>query len=242
MHRFFVDKSSIADNQISITGDDFRHIKTVLRLLPGENVILCDSCGTDFLCEIESFEKDFVRTKIIEKTQNISEPNVQITLFQGYPKADKMDFIIQKCVELGITQIVPMLTERSVVRLDKAKATKKLERLQKISEAAAKQSGRGIIPKILPISTFLQALELSTTLDGAIIPYEKEQVTTLKTFASAYNGNSVGIFIGPEGGFSETEISAAKAANVLPVTLGRRILRTETAGLVSTAILLHELD
>ncbi len=240
MPKFFVTKQQIKQ-QIEIVGEDAKHIKTVLRKKEGEERIVCDGEGIDYICNINCFEENKIIADIVEKRLCEAEPPVKITLFQGLPKADKMELIIQKCVELGVDAIVPVETERSIVKLYK-KEHKKIERWQKIAEAAAKQSGRGKIPQIENVLSFEQALQCSKELDKSIIPYEREQKRNLKEFIKNFEGESIGVFVGAEGGFSEQEIAKAIQQNVLPVTLGKRILRTETAGMVTTAILIYEIE
>lgn len=240
MPKFFAEQQQITENHITLLGEDAKHIKTVLRAKEGEEITICDGCGTDYLCKITGFGEG-VETEILDKTPCEAEPRTKITLYQGLPKADKMEWIIQKCVELGVVRIVAVSTERAIVKLDK-KEEKKLERWQKIAEAAAKQSGRGIIPQMgKKVLSFSQAVEEACTLDGAIIPYEKEETCGLKTFVQGFAGQEIGIFIGPEGGFAEEEIRLATEKGVMPITLGKRILRTETAGMTTAAILLYEL-
>lgn len=241
MPKFFFNKNDIVQGQVQLFGEDEKHIKTVLRAKEGEEVTLCDGEGMDYQCRIASLERG-VLLDILSKEVCETEPKTKITLYQGLPKADKMELIIQKCVELGIDRIVAVSTERAIVKLDK-KETKKLERWQKIAEAAAKQSGRGKIPEIgQQVLKFKDAVAEAKTLDGAIIPYEKEQETGIRQFVQKFQGESIGIFIGPEGGFSEEEIALAQENGVTPITLGKRILRTETAGMTTVAILLYELD
>ena len=228
MPKFFFDKIDMTQGQICLHGEDEKHIKTVLRAKEGEELTLCDGEGMDYQCRISSLT-DGVQLEILSKAPCETEPKTKITLYQGLPKADKMELIIQKCVELGVERIVAVSTERAIVKLDK-KEGKKLERWQKIAEAAAKQSGRGKIPEIGgQVLKFKDAVAEAKRLDGAIIPYERE-------------GESIGVFIGPEGGFAEEEIALAKENGITPITLGKRILRTETAGMTTTAILLYELD
>lgn len=240
MPKFFVTKEQVKEH-IEIVGEDAKHIKTVLRKKEGEELIVCDGEGVDYVCSISCFEENKIIADIIDKQLCQAEPPIKITLFQGLPKADKMELIIQKCVELGIDTIVPVATERSIVKLDK-KEYKKIERWQKIAEAAAKQSGRGKIPQIGNVLTFEQALQYSKKLDKSIIPYEKEQKRNLKEFIKKFQGKSIGVFIGAEGGFSEQEIKKAIEHNVQPITLGKRILRTETAGMITVAILIYEIE
>lgn len=240
MPKFFVTKEQI-DKQIVITGEDAKHIKTVLRKKVGEQVTICDGEGMDYLCKIEHFEENGIYFDILEKQTCDAEPPVKVTLYQALPKSDKMELIIQKCVELGIDKIVPVTTEYCVVKLGQ-KEHKKIERWQKIAEAAAKQCGRAKIPVVDSVLSFQEALKQCQTLDSAIIAYEKEQKRTLKEFVKQFHEKSIGIFVGAEGGFSEQEIAQAIEQNVLPITLGKRILRTETAGMIVTAILVYEME
>ncbi len=242
MPKFFVEQSEIQEQsmQVQFFGENEKHIKTVLRARIGEEIVLCDGKGMDYLCQITSLD-DGVCAKILQKTPSQAEPKTQITLYQGLPKADKMEWIIQKCVELGVVKIVPVATTRAIVKLDK-KEGRKIERWQKIAEAAAKQSGRGIIPQMgQSVLTFAQAVQEAKALDLAVILYEKEQDRDLHAIVKAFSGQSIGVFIGPEGGFAEEEIALAQQNGVQCVTLGKRILRTETAGMTTIAILLYEL-
>ena len=241
MPKFFFNKNDISRGQVQLFGEDEKHIKTVLRAREGEEITLCDGEGMDYQCRIASLERG-VLLDILSKEVCETEPKVKITLYQGLPKADKMELIIQKCVELGVDRIVAVSTERAIVKLDKKEA-KKLERWQKIAESAAKQSGRGKIPEIgQQVLKFKEAVAEAKELDGAIIPNEKEQETGIRQFVQAFKGESIGVFIGPEGGFAEEEIALAQENGITSITLGKRILRTETAGMTTTAILLYELD
>lgn len=241
MPKFFFNKNDISCGQVQLFGEDEKHIKTVLRAREGEELTLCDGEGMDYQCRIASLERG-VLLDILSKEVCETEPKTKITLYQGLPKADKMELIIQKCVELGVDRIVAVSTERAIVKLDK-KESKKLERWQKIAEAAAKQSGRGKIPEIgQQVLKFKEAVAEAKELDGAIIPYEKEQETGIRQFVQGFRGESIGVFIGPEGGFAEEEIALAQENGITPITLGKRILRTETAGMTTAAILLYELD
>lgn len=245
MHRFYVNENQIKDNIITITGQDVIHIKNVLRMKPGDEIVICDGQGKDSYCIINSVCDSSVIVAINSIHDTATELPVKITLFQGLPKADKMELIIQKAVELGVYEIVPVMMARSIVKYsDEKKETKKLLRWQAISESAAKQSGRGIIPKILPVMPYNKAISYATDLDLTVLPYEnakgmkdtKESLESLKTCMKA------GIIIGPEGGFENSEVELAKEHNILPISLGRRILRTETASLaiLSMAILYME--
>ncbi len=240
MPKFFFNKNDISRGQVQLFGEDEKHIKTVLRAREGEELTLCDGEGMDYQCRIVSLERG-VLLDILSNEVCETEPKTKITLYQGLPKADKMELIIQKCVELGVDRIVAVSTERAIVKLDK-KESKKLERWQKIAEAAAKQSGRGKIPEIgQQVLKFKEAVVEARELDGAIIPYEKEQETGIRQFVQGFQGESIGVFIGPEGGFAEEEIALAQENGITPITLGKRILRTETAGMMTTALLLYEL-
>ena len=240
MPRFFFFFSDIGEKTAYLRGENAHHAVKVLRMKIGEEATLCDGDGMDYACRIAEVGEE-VLLEVLSKASSQSEAKVAVTLYQGLPKADKMEMIVQKCVELGVVRMIPVQTARSIVKLEKKEA-KKIERWQKIAHSAAEQSGRGRIPAVLPPMTFAEALADAKTLSQAMIPYEKEQEHTLKNFLHAFRGDSLGILIGPEGGFSEQEIAQAKEAGVLPVTLGKRILRTETAGMATLAIALYELE
>ena len=241
MPKYFVTPDAVKDSEIEITGEDAKHIGTVLRAKIGEKITVCDGYNNDYECVITEIEKQKVIAKIESKEECKAEAQTKITLFQALPKADKMELIIQKCTEIGVCEYVPVSTERAVVKIDKSKSAKKVERWQKIAESAAKQSGRGIIPDVKDVMSFDEAIKMAKILDGAIIPYELEEERGIKEFAKGFEGKSIGIFIGPEGGFSKNEIEKAVSEGIMSVTLGRRILRTETAGIVASAVLLYEL-
>lgn len=242
MPKFFVDKSNISSDKVVITGEDVGHIKKVLRLRCGDNIIVCDSNGTDYSAAIKEFENESVIAEIIGSKNNSSEPPIEVTLFQGIPKSDKMDYIIQKSVELGVNSIVPVLTDRTVVRIDNKKdADNKVARWQRIALEAAKQSNRGIVPVIGYPITLDKALETLKSYDISIIPYEKESTRKLKDYLQRDKYRKISVFIGPEGGFSEKEVEKSLEAGAVPVTLGPRILRTETAGIMVLSILMYTL-
>jgi 16S rRNA (uracil1498-N3)-methyltransferase len=241
MPKFFVKSLDIFNQEINITGDDINHIKNVLRLRLGDNIIVTDERGMDYTVKLESFEATHIRTSIIQSYINKSEPNVKVTLFQGIPKSDKMDLIIQKCVELGVSKIVPVVTERTIVKIENQKdAIKKTERWQKIILEAAKQCNRGIVPQIMIPISFNEALECAGEAELGIIPYEKEVSNGLRGLLKQ-GIKSVSVIIGPEGGFTENEIKRAENKGIKAVTLGPRILRTETAGIAVMSILMYEL-
>lgn len=244
MYRFFVDKSQIGEHEIRITGTDVNHIRHVLRMRIGEPVYI--SCGDalEYTCQIRAYTEDEVIAEILYAQETGLELPSKVYLFQGLPKSDKMELIIQKAVELGAYAVIPMATKRSVVRLDKKKEENKRKRWQSISESAAKQAKRMIIPEIFPVYSFSEAVRYAETLDIRLIPYElaKDMEHTRRIFSEVAPGKSVGIFIGPEGGFAPEEIEEALADGLLPITLGKRILRTETAGMTVLSILMYLLE
>ena len=244
MSHFFVTSSQVAGEQLIITGDDVNHMKNVLRMRSGEAFTAADENGVFYHCEVDTLDKQEVTAKIMWKEQGTSELSSKLYLFQGLPKSDKMEMIIQKAVELGAYEIVPVATKRAIVKLDAKKEASKIKRWQAIAEGAAKQSGRMIVPQISGVKTFQEALKMAQALDINIIPYEcaRGMDGTREIFGNIKPGMSVGIFIGPEGGFEESEVEAAKALDVKPVTLGKRILRTETAGLTTLSILMYLLE
>jgi 16S rRNA (uracil1498-N3)-methyltransferase len=245
MHRFYVNQNQITDQAVQIIGPDVNHIKNVLRMKQGEEIIICDGQGKDCYCIIDRVSENEIIALVQTVKDTEAELGTRITLFQGLPKSDKMELIIQKAVELGVYEIVPVMTKRVIVRLDdKKKEAKKLERWQAIAEGAAKQSGRGIIPIIKPVQTYAQAIAYAKTFDKNVIPYEnaKGMQNTREIMNSLSKHRTIGVFIGPEGGFEETEIDSAKQAGIDPITLGKRILRTETAGLAVLAMMVLVLD
>lgn len=240
MPKFFTTKDLIENNALSLRGEEAAHIYEVLRMRTGDELMVGDGDMTDFLCRIRAAKKDEILCDIIEKRPNENEPSLKITLFQALPKADKFETVVQKCVEIGVSRIIPIDTKNSMVKLG-GKEEKKLLRWNKIAYAAAKQCGRGIIPCVSPLMSFGDAAAYaSKNLDKAIIPYENEKQLSIKTFAKEFSEGSLGIFIGSEGGFDKTEIEKAHSEGIRSVTLGKRILRTETAGLVASVIMLYE--
>lgn len=241
MSKFFIEPENIFEEKIIITGEDVKHIKNVLRSKPGDEIVLSNGNGIDYIVKIDSLEAEQIITSIIKSFINENEPPIEVTLFQGIPKADKMDYIIQKCVELGVKKIVPVITDRTIVKIENQKdAIKKTERWQKIVQEAAKQCNRGIIPIVALPMKFDEALKLAAEAEFSIIPYEKEMENGLKGLLKNRYEN-ISVIIGPEGGFSENEIKDAVNKGIKPVTLGPRILRTETAGIAVMSILMYEL-
>ena len=245
MNQFFVEPSQIQDKEIIITGKDVNHIKNVLRMKIGEEVSI--SNGEDGK-EYRGIIKEFLDDEVICDLAFIKEDGVELPskvyLYQGLPKADKMELIIQKAVELGVYEIIPVATKRAVVKLDEKKSKSKIARWQAISESAAKQSKRAIIPKVADVLSFKEALKDCQKAHVKVIPYElAEGMEKTKEIISGLKpGQDVAIFIGPEGGFEETEINAAMEAQITPVTLGKRILRTETAGFTILSWIMYQLE
>jgi len=238
MHRFFIPQ--LYNEEMSITGVDAKHIGRVLRMQPGDKLQIVSDDGVSALAEVTAISETTVTVRCLEVLAESHEPAVKITLAQGLAKGEKMDFIIQKAVELGAYSIVPVAMEHSVVRLDGAKADKKVERWQKIAEAAAKQSKRDIIPQVQAVQSISQMLA-NNNCKTKIIAYECEDRMSLKTaLREAGQLDDLLLIIGPEGGISEGELGKAREAGAIPVSLGRRILRAETAGLVAMSAIFYE--
>lgn len=245
MYHFFVSPTDISGHDIYIRGADHNHIKNVLRMKKGETLSVSDGVSeNEYRCHIEGFEEDAVHLRLDFIKEADTELPVEICLLQGLPKADKMEFIIQKAVELGIDEVIPVATGRSIVKLDEKKAEAKVRRWQGIAEAAAKQSMRNKIPGIGKVMNFKEALEYTRDMDVKLIPYElaKDFDRTREVIGSIGKGKRVALFIGPEGGFEEEEVTCAEAEGFIPITLGKRILRTETAAMVVLSWLLYILE
>lgn len=245
MYQFFVKPEQICGNEICITGNDVNHIKNVLRMKIGEEIAVSNGMDNkEYRCEIAEIGEEEVRCQLRFIKEDGLELPSKIYLFQGLPKADKMELIIQKAVELGVYEVIPVATKRAVVKLDEKKAKSKIARWQGISEAAAKQSKRRVIPEIKEVMTFKQAVAYAADMDIKLIPYELADgmQTTKEIVDSIMPGQSVAIFIGPEGGFEEAEIEAATESGIKPITLGKRILRTETAGFTILSWLMYRLE
>ena len=245
MYHFFVKPEQIGPKEIRIEGSDVNHIRNVLRMNPGDQITV--SSGEDdreYRCEITLLEEDCVTAGIMWVEESGAELPSRICLFQGLPKGDKMELIIQKAVELGVSEIVPMATKRAIVKLDRKKEEAKRKRWNAISESAAKQSKRQIVPEVKPVMNFAEAVNYAGNYDVRLIPYELAEgmEETRKIISDLTPGQSIAVFIGPEGGFDEKEIMLAKSAGARPVTLGRRILRTETAGMTVLSILMYQLE
>ena len=244
MHHFFVTPEQVKENQILVQGSDVNHIKNVLRMKVGEELHISDGNNKKYLCEIETMSAEEVKVLIKEVLVSDTELPSKIYLFQGLPKSDKMELIIQKAVELGAYEIIPVATKRAVVKLDDKKAGKKVERWNSIAEGGAKQSGRNVVPKVANVMSFKEALRYAECLDVVLIPYELAEgmEETREIISAIQPGQSIGVFIGPEGGFETSEVEQALAMGAKAVTLGKRILRTETAGLTTLSILMYHLE
>lgn len=246
MQKFFVEENQIENNKIYIEGTDVNHISNVLRLDKKEKIQICNKNTLEnYIAEIEEIQKEKIITNIVEKLQTIVESNVEIHLYQGLPKADKMELIIQKTTELGIYKIIPVDMIRCVVKLDEKDAKKKIERWQKIAEGAAKQSKRDIIPKIENKVKLKDLTDKIKEYDIFIVAYEEEKAKTLKQVLKKLenkNNYKIGILIGPEGGIDSKEIEILKENGAVIATLGKRILRTETAPIAMVSNILYELE
>lgn len=243
MHQFFVDSSQITEEQVTITGSDVNHIKNVLRMKCGEIIRVSDQNGQDYLCKVAKVTDAYVQADVDAKDQRKTELPAKIYLFQALPKGDRMETVIEKAVELGVFEIIPVAMKYCVVKLDEKKAANKIKRWQAIAESAAKQSKRSRIPQIHDVMTYREALEYASQCDVRIVPYENERgmIATREVLDQVKPGSSVSIIIGPEGGFAKEEIAKARE-NMQTVSLGNRILRTDTAGICMMSMLMMELE
>lgn len=245
MYRFFVEPSQIEGKRVVITGSDFNHIKNVLRMKIGEEIAVSNgNDNREYRCGIEEYTDDeVICTLRFIKEDGVELPS-KIYLFQGLPKADKMELVIQKAIELGAYEVIPVASKRCIVKLDEKKAAAKVSRWQGIAEAAAKQSKRGVIPTVHDVMSMQEAIAYAKNMDIKMIPYElaEDMQHTRELVESVEPGKRIAVFIGPEGGFEESEIETAFEAGIEPITLGRRILRTETAGLTVLSWLMYQLE
>jgi 16S rRNA (uracil1498-N3)-methyltransferase len=241
MHKFFVSAEQVRFPNIYIDGEDVDHIVKVLRLRNGDKIQISDGNGKEYICEIIKSDKKEVVCNIIESFDNETEAPINITLYQGLPKSQKMDLIVQKSVEIGVVRIVPVITNRVVVKVEGRDLKNKIERWQRIAYEAAKQSNRGIVPIVSDVMNFEEAIEEMKQKDLVVVPYEREKERGIKDLRDRKDIKDIAIFIGPEGGFEEEEIENCLDIGAIPVTLGPRILRTETAGFVTSALILYEL-
>lgn len=244
MYHFFSEHENIHDTYIDIVGSDVNHIKNVLRLKTGDLLLISSGDNMDYTCHIAQMEEDYIRADIDSADENGRELPSKLYLFQGLPKADKMELVIQKAVELGAFEVIPVAMKRSVVKLDAKKAEAKEKRWNAIAESAAKQSKRSIIPQVSEVLSFAQAIKKAQSCEVKLLPYEcaEGMEKTKKLIDAVKPGQSVAIFIGPEGGFDQGELELAKQAGCEIITLGKRILRTETAGMMILSVLMYHLE
>lgn len=244
MPKFFVKSNQINENIITILGTDVNHIANVLRLKIEDEIQVCnEENGVNYNTKIIEINKENIKCNIIEIRESKAETSIHINILQGLPKAEKMEFIIQKCTELGVKEITPVEMERCIVKLDTKSESKKIARWQKIAEVAAKQSGRDIIPQINNVTKIKNICKELKNYDIVLVPYENEKNTTLKEALENLPDKDlkIGIVIGPEGGFDEKEIEKLEQENCKIITLGNRILRTETVAIAMTSVILYKL-
>lgn len=247
MPKFFVSNNQVKDDLIYIQGQDVKHIEKVLRAKLNDSIEICNKdTGENFFCNIESINKEEIICHINEKNNEKVESNIKVTVFQGLPKADKMEYIIQKSVEIGVFDITPVEMKRCIVKLDNKDKVKKIERWQKISEVAAKQSGRDIVPKINQIENIEEICKKIKEYDLMLVAYEDEKENKLKDellkIKELYKQIKIGILIGPEGGLENSDVKKLKQNGAKVITLGKRILRTETVALNVLSIIMYELE
>jgi len=238
MARFFINASDIQSGQVTLTGSNASHAR-VLRLKAGEQVLLCDGTGMEWICDVQDSGLDAVTLKVLEERQSTSEAYVEVHIYMAFPKADKLEHVIQKATELGATKIVAFPSARCVSRPDEKSLKKKLERWQKIAASAAEQSGRGIVPAVEVLPSYAKALEQASKTDLAILFYENEHATTLRMALESKSFHSVSLMTGPEGGLEEKEVDQASEAGLQVCTLGSRILRCETAPLCALSAVMY---
>jgi 16S rRNA (uracil1498-N3)-methyltransferase len=242
-HRFFVPSHQISGPRVTIMGSDAKQIKNVLKLKEGDMLEVLDGSSKVFAVKINSVKSDEVLCFVTSSRSMKTEPAVKITLIQSIAREAKMDMVIQKCTELGVTKIVPVVSERTIIKLDQEKKDKRLSRWQRIAKEAAEQSSRAVVPGIEEIKDFAEALGQEKGTDLKLIPWEMEEKTSIKTVLKENKKvKSLSLAIGPEGGFSSKEVKEAKAAGFIPVSLGKRILRTETAGIAVLSMINYEFE
>ena len=247
MRKFFVKTENINENEIMITGTDVNHIKNVLRLAVGEKIQICNQENSqNYICEITSISNESVITRVLEEVNQTVEGNIELHIFQGLPKADKMELIIQKGTELGVCRFIPVAFKRSIVKLTGKDEEKKISRWQKIAEVAAKQSHRDIVPEISSVKKIDKVCDMISDYDIVIVAYENEKENTLKKELQDIKTQNqtfkIAVVIGPEGGIEETEVEQLRHAGAKIVSLGKRILRTETVALSVASIIMYELE
>lgn len=244
MYHFFSEHEHIHDTYIDIVGSDVNHIKNVLRLKTGDSLLISSGDNIDYTCHIAQIDEEHIRADIDSVDERGRELDSKIYLFQGLPKADKMELVIQKAVELGAFEVIPVAMKRSVVKLDAKKAESKVKRWNAIAESAAKQSKRSILPQVSDVVTFAQAVKMAENCQIKLLPYEcaDGMEKTKRLIENITPGQDIAVFIGPEGGFDLDELELAKEAGCEIITLGKRILRTETAGMMLLSVLMYHLE
>lgn len=238
MARFFVEPSEMNTEEIVLTGENAQHAK-VLRLKEGEQVLVCDGAGLECLCEVSDVSSREITVRVMEKRPSATEASVQVSVYMAFPKADKLEHVIQKATELGAYEIVAFPSSRCISKPDDKSLKKKLERWQKIAASAAEQSGRGRIPEVMVLPSFAAALERASRADKALLFYENEHATTLRMALEEGKWETVSLLTGPEGGLEEKEVVQARAAGLQVCTLGSRILRCETAPLCALSAVMY---
>ncbi len=247
MPRFFIkDTDTVNNNTVTLYGDSASHISRSLRMKPGEKITLCDDGKTEYLCVIDSITANSVVLTVNERVLSINEPDVFVSVYQALPKSTKMELIIQKCVELGVGEIIPVLSSRCISRPDEKSSEKKNKRYNAIAEEAAKQSGRATVPEVYDTLSFIDAMERMKHADAAFMCYEVQDgnTTDIKSFLTGRAGKfkNIAFFVGPEGGISPEEAAIAMEHGIIPVSLGKRILRTETAAMSVLSCIMYETD
>ena len=239
MARFFVDAGQMQGETVTLTGENAQHAK-VLRLKAGEQVLVCDGAGMECLCAVAGIAGGSVNLTVLQRREASSEAAVRVSIYMGFPKSDKLEHVIQKATELGAAEIIAFPAARSVSRPDEKSLKKKLERWEKIAASAAEQSGRGRIPRVLVLGSFSQALSRAAQADKALLFYEHEEALTLKMALSSGGYSTVSLLTGPEGGLEESEVAQAREAGLQVCTLGKRILRCETAPLCALSAVMYD--
>ena len=238
MTRFFVEAQDLSGDTLHLTGENFQHAK-VLRLKPGEKLLVCDGQGEEALCRVCQVGASELELEVLERRESETEAKVRVSVYMAFPKADKLEHVIQKATELGAYEIVAFPSARCVSRSDERSLKKKLERWQKIAASAAEQSGRGRIPQVVILDSFKQALERASQADKALLFYENEHAVTLRMALEAGSWNTASLLTGPEGGLEEAEVEQARKAGFQVCTLGKRILRCETAPLCALSAVMY---
>lgn len=238
MARFFVEPEEMLGQYLSLTGENAQHAK-VLRLKPGEEILVCDGQGSECVCAVEEVSQAAIAVRVMERRTSASEAGVRVSVYMAFPKSDKLEHVIQKATELGAYEIVAFPSSRCITKLDNKSLTKKLERWQKIAASAAEQSGRGRIPQVIALESFQEALSRAARADKALMFYENEQATTLRMALEDGPFETVSLLTGPEGGLEVSEVEKARAAGLQVCTLGKRILRCETAPLCALSAVMY---